>query len=355
MLGALACSPQEVAQITNSEQTASPDRIVFEGKRQGVTDIYVVNGDGTQLRNLTNSAAADNWPAWSPDGKQVVFATQNGDYDLYIVNADGTDLRALTDNTVDDRYPQWSQDGTRILYTSYPDGPGRIYVVNVDGTAPRPIVDITMWGRQGLSANEEFPYWSPNGAQVLFYAKNPEQAADVYRINLNGRDMLNMSETGNVVPNAFAWSPDGSLIAYMTGSNPDLYVINFNANDEQRKRLARNVETSSPPIWSPDGTQIAYIAEHQDGTPDVNGQPIYDLNVIKADGSDDPINLTNGAAPASMPHWMPDGSAIIFWSDSAASGPGHRLISIKPDGTEMKTLIEDTSFEDISGQRWWHP
>ena len=67
------------------------------------------SGGGGAVARLTNNAADDVDPAWSPDGSQVAFvSTRDGNEEVYIVNVDGTDVRRLTNNAADDGEPSWS-------------------------------------------------------------------------------------------------------------------------------------------------------------------------------------------------------------------------------------------------------
>ena len=75
--------------------------------------------------------------AYSPDGLKLVFSNNtDGDYEIYVMNADGTGVRQLTHNSSNDQQPSWSPDGKQIAFTSNRDGDFDIYVMNADGTTP---------------------------------------------------------------------------------------------------------------------------------------------------------------------------------------------------------------------------
>jgi Tol biopolymer transport system component len=87
------------------------------------SEIFVMNRDGSSPSNLTNDPAFDGYPAWSPDGSKIVFASNragktSGNFHIYIMNADGTDVVKVLENdaTVEDARPQWSPDGSRIVF-----------------------------------------------------------------------------------------------------------------------------------------------------------------------------------------------------------------------------------------------
>jgi TolB protein len=90
----------------------SPDgkRIVFESNRDGNSEIYVMNVDGSNQRNISNSPSTnDQGPIWSPDGKQILFYSgRAGNWDLFLVSADGQNLVNLTNTPdIDEQEPSW--------------------------------------------------------------------------------------------------------------------------------------------------------------------------------------------------------------------------------------------------------
>ena len=82
--------------------------------------------------NLTNNAANDYFPSWSPDGTKIAFGTdRDGNYEIYVMNVDGSNLINLTNNAATDYYPSWSPEGTKIAFGTNRDGNYEIYVMIV--------------------------------------------------------------------------------------------------------------------------------------------------------------------------------------------------------------------------------
>ena len=108
-------------------------------------DVYSINVNGSGKTNLTHlvSASVVTGPDWSPDGTQIVFASNHeGDYEIYRMQADGSNIIPLTDNTSEDMEPRWSPDGSKIAFLSDRDGISEVYLMNPDGTKQVQITDL---------------------------------------------------------------------------------------------------------------------------------------------------------------------------------------------------------------------
>ncbi|NIM96412.1 MAG: hypothetical protein GTO18_22155 [Anaerolineales bacterium] len=144
--------------------------------------VYVMNPDGSQVKRLSDKAGQT--PTWSPDGSQIAFGVwEEG---IYIMNADGSGLTQLTDSSEHgyDWYPAWSPDGTLILFASNRHSPGNaltemVYIMNADGTGIEQLGE-PYWGQP--------PYaWSPDGT-LIAYTHDFLSGATLYVMNADGTD-----------------------------------------------------------------------------------------------------------------------------------------------------------------------
>src|SRR5918996_3202606 len=150
-------------------RAAGDNMLAFVSERDGNSEIYVMNADGTGLLRLTNDAGRDVDPAWSPDGKRIAFASDRaGKSDIYVMNADGSNLVRRTQSAKEDvrtgpsEAPAWSPDGSKIAFSSHRDGRVGIYVMSVDGDWANP---TRVGYDRGWNAH---PAWSPDGTQIAF-------------------------------------------------------------------------------------------------------------------------------------------------------------------------------------------
>lgn len=165
--------------------TLDGKKIVFTSMRDGDLDIYTMDADGKNVRRLTKELGYDGGPFWSYDGKQIVYRAyhpeteeQKADYlgllkqnlirpttlEIWVMNADGSNKRQVTRNGKANFGPYFFPDGKRIIFASNMDDPkGRnfdLYKINVDGT-----------GLERITYNETFdgfPMFSPDGKKIVF-------------------------------------------------------------------------------------------------------------------------------------------------------------------------------------------
>jgi TolB protein len=142
----------------------SPDgkQIAFTSVRSGTEEVYVMNNDGSNVKRMTATSYIDasgpkaynKNPAWSPDGQQIVFASaRHGNQEIFIMNADGSNPRQITDSRGMKDFPSWSPDGKYIAFTH-----GGISVIETSGANLRPITTSNLM--------DICPTWSPDGQYV---------------------------------------------------------------------------------------------------------------------------------------------------------------------------------------------
>jgi TolB protein len=180
----------------------SPDgkRVVFASNRPGNLEIYSANADGSDLRRLTNSAAADTAPCFSPTGREIAFTSnRTGTPQIYLMDSEGLNLRRLTTVGNYNDAPAWnpSKQYSEIAFTSRIEGHFEVAVVDL---ATRQLRQITE-GRGSC----EYPAWAPNGRHLVFSCNR----GGTWQISVADRDGREVSAlaTGpgnNVQPD---WGP----------------------------------------------------------------------------------------------------------------------------------------------------
>ena len=265
-------------------------------------------------------------------GDTIAFSSQGN---VYTMNTDGTNLIKLAQGST----PSWAPDGTKILFSF---GLGRwlgdvtdIYIMDANG-ANR--VNLT----KGRHKQNSLPAWSPDGTEIAF-ASYRDENFEIYVMNADGKNLKNLTLhlDDDTCP---TWSPDGRKIAFWSRqvaggvlSLSDIFVMD--ADGANRTNLTRNPRASNrTPSWSPDGSKIAYASAR-----DVNRADPWNANldivVMNADGTD-PVRLTEDGRANWLPSWSPDGKRIVF-ERTILNDPIYADIYVmNADGTGLVNLTQ---------------
>ncbi len=287
-------STPQVAQPISNQSSANdrghlPGKIVFQSNRDGDFEIFVINPDGSGLKQLTFNNAEDEYPTWSPDRSKILFVSnRDGHWNVYVMNVDGSNQIRLTDNKTDYASPTWSPDGKQILFDSKETSRWGIYIMNSDGTNKRPYKVESPW-KENILAN-----WSPDGSKVAFTSKRL-MGWQVHVMNADGSDEKQLTNaSGSCRPH---FSPDSKKIAYVSTEGDgkgDIWIMDPDGSNKTRVTTDPNYDYH--PSWSPDGTKIVYANTTDKKKADWN------LFIINVDGSN-PVQLTNDRSVNNHPDW----------------------------------------------------
>jgi Tol biopolymer transport system component/regulator of sirC expression with transglutaminase-like and TPR domain len=278
--------------VTPSPPVPTPPpqgKIAFVSRRDGNEEIYVMKADGSDQTRLTDHPFGDWRPAWSPDGRKIVFTSIREDdiaNQIYVMAADGSNVVKLSNNLGDDRDPAWALDGTRIAFVSRRDGNPEIYVMNESGGNQTRLTEN--------AADDLHPSWSPDGTKIAFQSNREGANHEIYIMNLDGSGLVNI--TNNPADDGHPhWAPDGIRIVFASNrdGNYEIYVMDVAGGD--LIRLTYDPAWDGWPTWSPNNSKIAFTST-RDGN-----EEIY---VISVDGSN-LIRLTNRSALDGLPAWSP--------------------------------------------------
>ena len=226
---------------------AQGSRMVFSHLAFDNFEIYVMDADGGNRKNLSNNPVDDKDPDWSPDGTKMAFVSRRtGEYQIYVMDADGTNLIKLTDGPETKREPDWSPDGGKIAFTVR-DGINHFEVIDANGKNGVRFEDQTMQ-----------PSWSPDGQQIAFVSWK-DGSIEIYVMGADGRGLEKV--THDLVPKWDpSFSPDGKRIAYWGEEEGFFHIYVVGVDGKNLKRLTHDQENHRGPTWSPDGGMIAYAS-----------------------------------------------------------------------------------------------
>ncbi len=176
-------------------------------------DIFEANPDGSDLKRLTDAQGYDAEGSYSPDGKQIVFCSKrDGNLELYIMDADGRNVRQLTHAPgCYNGGPFFSPDGKRVIFRSDRKKPDhlQLYVINTDGTGERALTDDLNWVYWA-------PFWYKDGKHIIYTAADHTQLPpnyDLYWMKLDTGETvrLTFAPSADVLP---VFSPDGKRVLW---------------------------------------------------------------------------------------------------------------------------------------------
>jgi TolB protein len=183
-------------------------------------------------------------PAWSPSGMQIAFmCSRNGETEIYVANADGTHMRQITYAAGVNTSPTWNpKTGQQIVFVSDRAGDPVLYIANADGSNVQKI-DLPDMGYV------VDPTWSPNGQLLAFSWRRPTGNYDIYVMDIVSRQLVELTkdEGRNERP---SWAPDGRHLVFestRTGSNQIWTML---ADGSQPRQLTFQGVNESP-NWSP--------------------------------------------------------------------------------------------------------
>ena len=266
-------------------------KLAFSSPRSGFpteSNLYTMAADGSAQTQVTNANGDDLYPAWSPNGAVIAFQRDAGLHPaIWSMNADGSNLRQLTSTATDEVHPAWSPDGTRIVFASDRATPGRnmsdLFVMNADGTGQTNISNTP-------TIDEDYPAWSPNGAKIAF-----SRDGDIATVAPDGTGLAVLTATERIEfePD---WSPNNTQLVYRAGVNADDEIYKMNADGSNVTNLTNTgPAVEERPAWSPAGDKIAFVK---------GAFGAAEVWLMNPDGSGQ-TRLTNNTFLDAQPSWQP--------------------------------------------------
>ncbi len=249
----------DIVNSLSGEKGIARSRIAFTAATGNGKEIFFMEYDGSTLQQATTLKSLNLTPAWSNDGREIVFTSyQRGNPDLFVLDLiRGTMSYLIKDNGLHSA-PAWSPDGKKIAFTSTKDGNAEIYVIDLISKALQRLTQHP--------AIDASPSWSPTGREIVFTSDrlgNPQ----LFVMDAEGTNLrrLPVEMSYNDSP---AWSPRGDKIAFVSRAPGGFDIFVYDIITQSVTQLTNNARTNEDPTWSPDGYRLAFSST-RDGRSDI--------------------------------------------------------------------------------------
>lgn len=344
-----------------SPQYLGNDEIVYR-RKGGPEDGLYSTVPGKAMVKL----AGLRTPAWSPNGKQVIyekFTWRGWKQNQALYSWDASREYRYTDV-----WPAFSKDGWMVLTAKHEDG--SVDVMRSDGTERRRVYDVTKQSgldltlvKRGL-AGAFFPVWSPDGEWIVFgvgewFTQRGKGRAKLMRVKRDGTGLEQLTDDSVFNAGFPSYSADGKEVVFrIANQDPSSASLGGLAVLNLETRQIRNITRGydNMPIWSPDGSRILFNRGVRN--PDSIWSN-FDLYTVRPDGTD-LRRLTDHPASDGHPVWTADGKQILYNSGQAGYRdeachydqtfqPYGQVFVMNADGSG-KRQITDSIWEDSTPQ-----
>lgn len=310
-----AISPQKAFAATNGKIT------YMHGDGEGV-DIYVMDADGSNKTNVTNTGGANYYPSFAPNGSKITYTQISGESYLYsTINSDGTSNN-VTD--IQGLYTRWLPNSTKVAPYSF--GTGTVVVMNTDGTEIQN-TGYAPFFENGLAFAYDF---SPDSTRFVY----PVQDGEDVKIQVSDFDGSNSSVISTLpfgaAPN---FSADGNTV-YFIGStdstNYSLYSVGTDGSNQTELHSLPAGTTPQTLFISPSRTKLVFAKQGE-------MESMVDIYIMNVDGTNQVqlFDEANNHVISGM-GWSPDSTKLVF--TQPVEGDNDDVYTINADGTGLTNL-----------------
>jgi TolB protein len=296
---------------------------------QALAKTYIESLDEAGARKAAHEFAADileRFGAKSLYGTHIYFVRRTGPLknpiqEIWVMDPDGKNQKQITHFNAISDFPAVSPDGAKIAFNSWVRGNPGIFIFSVD-----PVRDLRFYNQRGASVMAE-PSFTPDGKQVVFVS-SVAGCCGIFVANVDGSNphSITASRSNDAEPKVNPKT--GAEIVFSSGRSGPEQIYRMDMDGTGVERLTNGTGEASNPSWHPDGQFLAFAWTRGYMTGAFN---IFVMDVAKRDYQ----QLTHGEGKNENPSWAPDGKHIVFMSDRTGLP---QIWSMLANGTELQQL-----------------
>jgi TolB protein len=280
----------EIIQTLGGIPGIAETKIYFVSNRSGSKEIWVMDYDGMNQRQLTHLGTISLSPRVSPDNSRVAFSSlgRNG-WSIRMFSLDLNRMVAFPawgDTTLS---PAWSSDGNHLAFSSARTGDPEIYVTDRSGQGER---RLTAFRGPDVS-----PVWNPKTNAQIAWVSGRTRLPQIYIMDADGANITRMTDGGYAT--SPSWSPNGQFLTFAWNRSygpgapggEDIYIMDIAS--KRWTQLTHDAGANDFPSWSPDSRHIVFQRQQGGHT---------EIWMMLADGTDQQ-QLTHGDGSNTQPDW----------------------------------------------------
>jgi Tol biopolymer transport system component len=306
-------------------------------------EIYVAStsGDASSVQRVTyNAFATDTDPVWGPNNFIVYETTRNGNWDLYMVDMGTGQEYQLTDSAADDINPYWSPDGSKLVFQSDRDGNGwQIFELDLLSRSIKRLSD-------GTSIDVD-PQYSDDGSQLLYRSYTDSEDNSVITVmNTDGTNAHAITTPEENATNG-VWSPSGRFIAYQSDLDGDLDIYVTEVATGALRKLTDNDIADYAPTWLCGDDRVMFTSEIMN-EPDIFEQDVLPLDAPAVHVEEESDQMTFIDANDIYPSNSPSEENASREGRTVLGSFGEQTSFLHPavDVTEVNLSIDGAERED---------
>ncbi len=285
---------------------------------------YFGSGDEAGARSVAHQFAADilaHWGGISLYGTKIYFVSnRTGHKEIWSMDPDGSNQKQLTSFKSISIMPAISPDGSKLAFTSFASGNPAIFILSTETGRRLPFYNQ----RASLNATPDF---TPDGKQIL-YASSASGYAQIYVANLDGSNLRRISSSRAIEVEPKVNPKTGNDIVFVSGRTGPQQIFRMNFDGTGVERLTNGEGEASNPSWNPNGEVMAFAWTRGFATGNFN---IFLMDVASRDFN----QLTHSEGRNENPSWAPDGRHLVFMSTRSGT---HQIYTMLADGTQVHQL-----------------